>query len=150
MKNSWIFGVVAFAIAFVSVSIAADSKIDFEKIKCLIAGEKTAKEDKSSEWKEGKVYFCCGGCLQKFEADKKEFAAKANHQLVATSQVEQKACPFSGSELKADTAIEFKGATISFCCNGCKTKAEGMSDADKVAKLFGEEAYSKAKFTKVE
>jgi hypothetical protein len=137
----------AFAVAFTAVSVYAE-KVDIAKVKCFISGQ-AAKEDKTSEWKDGTVYFCCGNCLKKFDGDKKAFAAKANHQLIATAQVEQKACPFSGGELKADTAIEFKGAKIAFCCNNCKGKAEKMSDDDKVAKLFGEEAYEKAKFAKV-
>jgi YHS domain-containing protein len=150
MKNSWIVGLFAFVVAFATVSIAADSKVAVDKLKCLVAGTAAAKEDKSSDWKDGKVYFCCGNCLKKFDADKKAFAAKANHQLIASKQVEQKSCPFSGGDLNKDTAIEFKGASISFCCNNCKGKAEKMSDDDKVAKLFGEEAYAKAKFAKVE
>jgi hypothetical protein len=75
-------------------------------------------------------------------------AAKANHQLIATAQVTQKACPFSGGELNKDATVEFKGAKVSFCCNNCKGKAEKMSDDEKLDKLFGEAAYEKAKFAK--
>ena len=149
MKNAWVFGLFAFVAAFASVSVAVDTKIDFEKLKCLISGT-AAKEDKASDWKDGKVYFCCGNCLKKFDGDKKTYAAKANHQLIASLQVEQKACPFSGGKIKEDSAIEFKGAKIAFCCNNCKGDAEKMSDDDKVEKLFGEDAYAKAKFAKPE
>jgi YHS domain-containing protein len=138
----------AFAIAFSAVSVYAE-KIDIAKVKCLISGA-AAKEDKAADWKDGKVYFCCGNCQKKFNDDSKAFAAKANHQLIATEQVTQGACPFSGGDLNKDTAIEFKGAKISFCCNNCKGKAEKMSDDDKVEKLFGEAAYEKAKFAKAE
>lgn len=149
MKNTLLAGLVAFVAAFAAVSIAADTKIDFAKIKCLIA-DKSAVEDKSSEWKDGKVYFCCGNCLKKFDGDKKALASKANHQLIATKQVEQKACPFTGGKLNKDASVEFKGASIGFCCNDCKGKAEKMSDDDKLTSLFGEDAYAKAKFAKVE
>ena len=149
MKNTWLAGLFAFVVAFAAVSIAADTKIDFAKIKCVIA-DKAPVEDKSSDWKDGKVYFCCGNCQKKFDGDKKGFAAKANHQLIATKQVEQKACPFTGGELNKDATVEFKGATVGFCCNNCKGKAEKMSDDDKLVKLFGEEAYDKAKFAKAE
>lgn len=149
MKNSWIVGLFAFVVAFATVSIAADSKVAVDKLKCFISGT-AVKEDKTSDWKDGKVYFCCGNCLKKFDGNKKDFAAKANHQLIASKQVEQKACPFSGGEIKKDFAVEFKGATVAFCCNNCKGKAEKMSDDDKVANLFGEDAYAKAKFAKVE
>ena len=150
MKNTWVAGLVAFVAAFAAVSIAADTKIDLTKIKCLIAADKAVAEDKSSDWKDSKVYFCCGNCLKKFDGDKKAFASTANHQLIATKQVEQKACPFSGGKLNKDAFVEFKGATVSFCCSNCKGDAEKMSDDDKLTKLFGEDAYAKAKFAKVE
>jgi YHS domain-containing protein len=141
----------AFLAAFAVVSIASDPKVSVDKLKCVVAGEKAAaKEDKSSDWKDGKVYFCCGNCLSKFEGDKKKFANQANHQLIASKQVEQKACPFSGGPVNKDKFVEFKGAKVAFCCDTCKGKAEKYSDEDKVAKLFSEEAYEKAKFAKVE
>ena len=149
MKNTWIAGLFAFVLAFAAVSVAADSKLDLSKIKCLFA-DKVVAEDKSTEWKESKVYFCCGNCLKKFDGDKKAFASQANHQLIASKQVEQKACPFSGGALKSEFAVEFKGAKVGFCCDGCKAKAEKMSDEDKLAKLFGEDAYAKAKFAKAD
>ena len=145
MKNL-IVAAVAALFAFSAVSVQAD-KIDFTKVKCLVSGA-AAKEAKSSAWKDGTVYFCCDNCKGKFEGDKKAMAAKANHQLIATSQVTQKACPFSGGEIKADKTVEFKGAKVAFCCDNCKGKAEKMSDDDKVANLFGEDAFAKAKFAK--
>jgi|LakMenE01Jun11ns_1017448.scaffolds.fasta_scaffold9849497_1 hypothetical protein len=144
--KTFIAGAFAALVAFTAVTVYAE-KIDIAKVKCLISGA-AAKEDKTSEWKEGTVYFCCGNCQGKFNGDKKAFAAKANHQLIATKQVEQKACPFSGGEAKAETAIEFKGAKIAFCCNNCKGKAEKFTDEEKLDKLFGEEAFGKAKFAK--
>lgn len=149
MKNTWIAGLMAFVAAFAAVSIAADTKVDFSKLKCVVA-DKTAVEDKSSDWKDSKVYFCCGNCLKKFEGDKKAFASKANHQLIATKQVEQKLCPMTGKDLNKEFSIDFKGATVGFCCTNCKGAADKMSDDDKLTKLFGEDAYAKAKFTKVE
>lgn len=151
MKNSWIAGLLAFVVAFTTVTIAADSKIAVDKLKCVIAGEKApAKADKTSDWKDGKVFFCCDNCKGKFEGDKKKFAAQANHQLIASKQVEQKACPFSGGAVNKEKTVEFKGATMAFCCDNCKGKAEKMTDDQKVEELFGEKAYEKAKFAKVE
>jgi len=149
MKNTWVAGLFAFVVAFAAVSIAADSKVDLTKLKCVVL-DKVVNVDKSSDWKESKVYFCCGNCLKKFEGDKKKFAANANHQLIASKQVEQKSCPFTGAPMKSDFSVEFKGATVAFCCTNCKGKAEKMSDDDKLANLFGEDAYAKAKFAKVE
>jgi hypothetical protein len=145
MKNL-IAGLFAALVSFSAVTAYAE-KIDFSKVKCLVSGA-AAKEAKASDWKECSVYFCCDNCKGKFDADKKGIAAKANHQLIATAQVTQKSCPFSGGELNKDATVEFKGAKVSFCCNNCKGKAEKMSDDEKLDKLFGEAAYEKAKFAK--
>ena len=147
--KSLFLGLASFAIAFVGVSFAADT-VDLKDIKCLINPKAAAKADKASEWKDGSVYFCCGSCQGKFSADKKAYAARANHQLVASKQVEQGKCPFSGGPAKADKKVEFKGATVTFCCGNCQSKAEKMSDDEKLESLFGEKAYEKAEFKKVE
>jgi YHS domain-containing protein len=142
-------GMAAFALAFAGAVYAIEG-VDLKDIKCLINPGAPAKQDKSSEWKDGTVYFCCGNCKGKFDGAKDKNAAKANHQLIATKQVEQGKCPISGSDINAEKKIEFKGATISFCCDGCKGKAEKMSDENKLEELFGEKAYEKAKFKKPE
>ena len=147
--KSLFLGVASFALAFAGVSFAADA-VDLKDIKCLLNPKAAAKADKASEWKECSVYFCCSNCLGKFEGDKKALASKANHQLVATKQVEQGVCPFSGVPAKADQKVEFKGATVTFCCGTCKGKAEKMSDDEKLEGLFGEKAYEKAKYKKAE
>lgn len=149
MKNA-IAGLFACVIAFAGVTFAIESKVDLTDIKCMMNGKGPAKADKSSEWKDGNVYFCCDNCKKGFDKDKKAHASKANHQLVATKQVEQQACPMSGGKLNAEHHVEFKGATVTFCCPNCKGAAEKMSDEDKLAKLFGEDAYAKAKFAKPE
>lgn len=44
-------------------------------------------------------------------------------------------CPYSGQPANADIASEFKGQKVAFCCNGCKSKFDKGTDADKAAKL---------------
>ena len=57
-------------------------------------------------------------------------------------------CMVSGAAAKEAKTSEWKECNVYFCCDNCKGKAEKMSDDDKVANLFGEEAYGKAKFAK--
>jgi hypothetical protein len=140
---------VALLVVVTSGVAWAAKTVSLEGIKCPLSGA-PAKADKMVNHLDGQVHFCCDNCVKKFSGDKEKFAAKANHQLVATKQYEQKACPFSGGGLNADTAIELAGAKVAFCCNNCKGKAEKMSDADKVENLFGKAAFEKAKFAKVE
>ncbi|MCA9133049.1 MAG: hypothetical protein KDA45_07830, partial [Planctomycetales bacterium] len=107
----------------------------------------------SADWKEGKVYFCCNGCLGKFEKmskeDKTKLAAKSNSQLVATNQYAQEVCPFSGGKLNAETKIKVNGAEVAFCCNNCKGKAEKLEGDEQLEALFGEDAFKKGKFKPV-
>lgn len=135
-----------------TIAVAAP-KVSLEGVKCLMVSKKDANEEKSAKWKKGEVYFCCDGCLGKFnkldDKGKEKFAAAANHQLVMTKQYEQKGCPFSGGKLNPEFTIKVKGADVGFCCNGCKTKAEKMKEEEQVATLFGEKAFKKAKFEPV-
>ncbi len=145
--------VAVFSVFAVVASIGYAATASLEGVKCLIASGKAAKEDKSADYKDGKVFFCCDNCKGKFESaskeDKEKMAPKANHQLVASKQYEQQACPMSGGKVDASTAIEVAGTKIAFCCNNCKGTAEKMKPEEQVEKLFGEEAFKKAKFEKV-
>ncbi|MEZ6137231.1 MAG: hypothetical protein R3C53_20265 [Pirellulaceae bacterium] len=145
-------GLIAMVALTASLSIAA-SGVSLEGVKCLIAASKDAKEDKASEWKEGDVFFCCDNCKSKFEkmtkGEKEELAPKANAQLVATKQYEQKACPFTGGKLNSETKIKVAGAEVAFCCNNCKGKAEKMKEDEQVKEIFGEKAFKNAKFEPV-
>lgn len=142
-----------FALVAVVSSITYAATTSLEGVKCLIAGGKDAKVEKAAEWKEGKVYFCCDNCKGKFESaskeEKEKLAPKANHQLVASKQYAQQACPMSGGKVDESTAIEVGGTKIAFCCKNCKGAAEKMKPEEQVEKLFGEEAFAKAKFEKI-
>lgn len=150
MKTRMMLATLVAMVAF-ATSYAADT-VSLEGVKCLFNPKAAAKAEQSAEWKEGKVYFCCGNCKGKFEKmtkeDKDKMAAQSNVQLVATKQYEQKTCPMSGGKLNAETAIEVSGVKVSFCCNNCKGKAEKMKDEEKVAELFGDKAFKN--FAKVE
>jgi hypothetical protein len=135
----------AFA-ALVAVSFAAD--VDLTDVKCVMRPTAAAKMDKSVDYKEGKVYFCCDNCPKgfaaKIEAKDKVVAAKGNKQLVQTGQAKQAKCPFTGGPMKEKLTVA--GAEIQFCCNNCKGKAEKMEGDEQVVALFGDEAFKKAGF----
>jgi YHS domain-containing protein len=130
------------------VTVWAD-EVKLEGIKCIVA-PKAAMAEKSATFKDGKVYFCCGGCAGKFAATPEKFNTNANMQLVATKQYEQKACPFSGGDLNPETMIKVGDAEVSFCCNNCKGKVEAAEPAEQVKMVFEEKAFEKAGFAKVE
>ena len=118
--------------------------IDFSEIKCVVSG-RPVNPEATAEYEGGEVYFCCPGCPGAFAKDTEKFAAKANHQLVATDQAEQIGCPMSGREIDPDTTIEVAGAEIAFCCSNCQSSAEAEEDeAKQIAMVFSTKAFKKA------
>ena len=146
MMKKTISGLAILLVAGATV-IAAD--VDFKEVKCVIA-DKPADQSKTADYRDGKVYFCCGGCAGKFAKDSKKFAAKANHQLVSTKQYEQKGCPMSGGPVNPETMVKLAGTELGFCCNNCKGKFEAAKDdQEKLDLVFSGKAFEKA-FKKVE
>ena len=132
-----------FAVLLVAAATVVAADVDLEGVKCVVA-DKAANPEKSADYKGGKVYFCCGNCAGKFADDSKKFAVKANHQLVATKQYEQKVCPFSGGDLNPETAVKLAGVNVAFCCNNCKGKVESAEkDAEKLEMVFSDKAFEK-------
>lgn len=131
------------AVLLVAAATVVAADVDLEGVKCVVA-DKAATEGKSADYRDGKVYFCCGGCAGKFAKNSKKYATKANHQLVATKQFKQKACPFSGGDLNPETAVKVAGVNVCFCCNNCKGKVESAEDeASKVKMVFANKAFEK-------
>ncbi len=145
--------VLTFAIAAaLMVGLVGYAELTAEALKdakCPVS-KQAVSEEAHVKWKEGTVHFCCEKCQAAFEKDSAKHAAMANHQLVVTKQYEQKACPISGSALNKETAIKVDGTSVAFCCNNCKGKAEKMEGDAKIAELFSDKAFAKAKFVKVE
>ncbi len=149
MNKKFGLGLGALALLVASMAIAAEG-VSVEGVNCLLQGSKPANIEKLAKYKEGNVYFCCKGCLGKFEKmtdeEKTKLAAKANSQLVATKQYAQEVCPFTGGKLNDETAIKVNGAEVKFCCNKCKGKAEKLEGDAQVDEVFGEKAFEKGKF----
>lgn len=122
---------------------AAEEKAKAFKATCPISG-KAALEDKTADYKNAKVYFCCGNCPGAFTKDTAKFANKANQQLVATGQATQAKCPLSGGKLNPDTAVDVGGVKVTFCCDKCQGKvAEAKGDA-QAELVFSDAAFAKA------
>lgn len=128
---------------------AEKADVNWDKIMCVVASSNKVNSEKSTEFKEGKVYFCCSGCMGKFEKAKEKHASKAHHQLIATKQYKQKACPFSGGDVNPEKTVTVKGVKVGFCCGNCQGKAEAAEGEEQIEMLFGEKAFKKG-FEKAE
>lgn len=129
-----------------------EPEIDLANVKCMMMPKKAVSADHAVEYKDGKVFFCCGGCAKKFAKakslakDDPAFAVKANHQLVATGQYKQTGCPISGGGVDDDQVSEVGGVSVKFCCDKCKGKVDSAEDDMKVELVFGkrfDKAFSK-------
>ncbi len=140
--------VSALSVALIAGVTVWAGEVKLEGVKCVVA-PKAASADKSADYKDGKVYFCCGNCAGKFAASPEKYATNANMQLVATAQYKQKSCPFSGGDLNPDTKIKVGDAEVSFCCEKCQAKVEAAEAKDQVELVFGEKPFKTAGFAKV-
>ena len=126
---------------FTLISAQGNSKKSPE-LTCVVTGDKIDLDiAETSSYKNGKVYFCCGGCKEDFDSDNKKFSTKANYQLLVTNQYTQTRCPMTGGKLKADKIVAVDGENVSFCCNNCVKKAT-KSD-DKLSLLFTDVSFDK-------
>jgi len=141
MKARTLICMLALAgLVFVGSSTADEKKDPLAGVKCPVSG-KPIKEDATVKYKDAKVYFCCQNCPKAFAKNTEKFAAKANHQLVATGQYTQKVCPITGRAMKEDKSAKINGVTVSFCCPGCLGKSKKAEDA--VAFAFNDKAFEK-------
>ena len=139
------FSLLVAAFGLLLTAVVAD-EVKLDGIKCLVNPKAAAKADKSADYKDGKVYFCCDNCPKAFAKDEKKFSTSANTQLVATGQAKQAKCPLSGGDLNKDTEITVAGAKVQFCCNNCKGKVEKATGEEQAKMVFGDEAFTKAGF----
>jgi len=118
-------------------------EIDLDGVKCPISG-RAVTADASAAHNGGKVFFCCGNCLAKFNEDSAPFAPKANAQLVMTGQATQKACPISGRPTDETKTTKVAGTKVAFCCANCLGKVNDAEGDEQIKLVFASEAFKKA------
>ena len=133
--------IILFTVALSSSVFALEEGEIETPVKCVISGDEIDKEE-YTKYKDGKVYFCCGGCKSDFEADASKFTTAANYQLVATGQYVQGSCPLTARKNKADKVVAVDGVSVTFCCNNCLKKAK--KSTDKVSMLFSDATFDKS------
>ena len=129
---------------FSSIGFSEDSKGNESKVICLVSGEVIEGDykEESAKYKEGEVYFCCGGCKMDFEEDASKFSTAANFQLLATKQYsETNVCPVTGRKIKSKKEVIVEGLSLGVCCAGCVKKINKSNN--KVSMLFSDSAFDK-------
>jgi hypothetical protein len=158
MRRGFALAAVAL-LATVSIGALANAYPDAEKADkkkdaafCPVGGiGHDISKDNTVEFEGGKVAFCCEKCPVAFKKSPEKFAANARHQLLATGQIEQAACPLSGQKLNPEQKTEVAGLEITFCCANCKGKvAKIEKPEEKIALVFKDSLKDSKKFKKVE
>ena len=144
MNRSILTGLVAAVVVFFAGSSMAE-KSEAKKCVCPVAGKVMTIQEAggTAEYKDATVYFCCGGCKAKFEANQKKFAIKANKQLVATGQYKQVKCPIAGRPVSEEQSVEVSKVKVGFCCPGCKSKVAKAEGDKQLELVFDDKAFEK-------
>ncbi|MHC5108529.1 MAG: hypothetical protein ACYTHJ_01465 [Planctomycetota bacterium] len=96
---------------------AAMAKMPKVQVACPVTGE-AVDQEVSLKHGDEKVYFCCGGCKDKFAKDPAKYAGK-----LAGSYTYQTICPVMEEPVKASVYHDLPtGERIYLCCKGCARK----------------------------
>ncbi len=73
---------------------------------------------------DGPVFFCCTGCIEKYNKNPEKYAKKAAAQRAALKDRPkiQVACPISKKGIDPKVFIVHEGQRVNFCCTGCVGK----------------------------
>ena len=143
---------ILLSLALISAILIANDDPKAKTITCVVSGDEINKSELKdhdySSYKDGKVYFCCGGCKMDFDEAPNKFATKANFQLVTSGQYVQTSCPITGDTpghthhgLEDVRKVTVDGMNVDLCCPGCLKKYNKSSD--KFSLLFSDKAYKK-------
>lgn len=73
---------------------------------------------------DGPVYFCCKGCIPKFQKNPAKYVTKvaAQRKALAHREKVQVICPVTKEPVDRKVSIERDGKTVYLCCKGCVGK----------------------------
>ncbi len=108
---------------------------------CPVMGESIDFNVKTAT-DEGPVYFCCAGCVEKFEKDPQKYAKKVAAQRQALKKLPrvQVNCPLNGEPVDRKVFAEQDGRKVYFCGAGCQKSYE-KAPAKYAAKLEASYTY---------
>ena len=68
-----------------------------------------------------RVYFCCGGCIDKFKANPEKYVKKLEDQGVTLEKAPkpQTMCPVMEGKINREFHTDYEGKRIYFCCEPC-------------------------------
>jgi YHS domain-containing protein len=78
----------------------------------------------STRTSDGPVFFCCEGCVKKFNDFPRKFAPKvaAQRKAMASRAKVQVICPVTEEPVDGKSFVETENGKVSLCCKGCVKK----------------------------
>ncbi len=102
---------------------------------CPVSG-KPVDSDVSTEHDGEKVYFCCKGCIAKYQAEPQKY-----RKALAHSYTYQTKCPVMGGEIDPQAFVRVAGGKkIYFCCQGCEDQL--FAEPDKYLPKLADQGVS--------
>jgi len=124
------------------LNAAGSDKVTAARALCPVAGE-PIDFFTSTETDSGPVYFCCKGCIKKYNANPAKFAKETAAQRAVLAKLPkiQTKCPISGEPIDISDpggSAMFHGKKVGFCCGKCakKFKSNPESFGAKVAASY--------------
>jgi len=110
---------------------------------CPVTGD-PADARFSISYQGAKLAFASAEARREFRKQPGRFTARANAQLVATGQAEQRKCPIEGRPVVPSLFLNLAGADVAFCCEDCQRQVAD-APADRALELvFSDEPFNRA------
>ncbi len=102
--------------------------------KCPVTGE-SVDFTVSTKTNRGPVYFCCKGCVRKYQGKPEKFAANVKDQRLALTKRPkvQVTCPVDGKPTNPKLMLDGWQPKLSFCSQACLDKFANDAHAYKTA-----------------
>lgn len=128
---------IAFSLTLILVvAMAAVADDEGNQTVCPIMGNKINK-DVYTDYNGYRIFFCCGGCIAKFNEDPEGTLQKmADAGVTPMKLKEQSVCPVTGEKLlNKDVFVDVDGKRVYLCCQGCiaKVKEDPKTYIKKIA-----------------
>lgn len=117
--------VVVAAVAAFTFTFAEETRPADEGVMCPVMNEQIDPSVKLAT-DEGPIYFCCTGCIKKYNKEPAKFAEKVaeERKALADAPQVQVTCPVSNEPIDSAVFTEHEGQKVYFCCPKCKPKFE--------------------------
>ena len=109
---------------------------------CPISSRPLPEGCPTSTWDGTTLGFCCNGCKTRFDSQTSEEKTaevdnlKAGTTTVVTKGMVNEVCPMTSRKVSGQSPTStWDGVTLGFCCNGCKTRFDNMTTAQKNAEI---------------